>query len=107
MLVSVDRGALLRVPAPVLGEICRGPRFDAAVSHFLANSGVAVCDLTGPLAQKAGALLGKARLSSEHAVDAFVVATALDFDAAVIATGDPADIKRLAGPYRQIRVLEL
>jgi hypothetical protein len=36
-------------------------------------------------------------------VDAFVVATALEFDTAVIATGD-ADIKRLAAPFRKLRV---
>jgi hypothetical protein len=33
-----------------------------------------------------------------------VVATALEFDAAVIATGDPDDIQRLASPFRHVRV---
>jgi hypothetical protein len=40
-------------------------------------------------------------------VDAFVVATALEFDAAVIATGDPADMKRLTAPHRRLRVFAL
>lgn len=57
-----------------------------------------------PIAQHAGGLLSKAGLASSHAVDAFVVATALEFDAAVIATGDPADMKRLAAPHRNLRV---
>lgn len=59
------------------------------------------------MAERAGALLAKARLSSQHAVDAFVVATALEFESAVIATGDPTDIKRLAGGYGKVKVLAL
>jgi PIN domain len=105
--VANERGALVRVPAPVLAEVCRGPRFDAAVNHLLNGHGIGVCDLTRPIAQRAGALLTRAQLSSEHAVDAFVVATALEFATAVIATGDPADIRRLATAYRQITVLSL
>jgi hypothetical protein len=66
-----------------------------------------VCELTRSIAQRAGGLLSKAGLSSAHAVDAFVVATALEFDAAVIATGDPGDIKRLAAPHRRLRVFVL
>jgi hypothetical protein len=34
-------------------------------------------------------------MSSANAVDAFVVATALEFDTAVIASGDAADLDRL------------
>jgi hypothetical protein len=51
--------------------------------------------------------LERVRLSSAHAVDAFVVATALHFDAAVIATGDPRDMQRLAAPFPRIGILEL
>jgi len=46
-------------------------------------------------------------MSSAHAVDAFVVATALDFERALIASGDPKDIKRLAADHPQISVLAL
>jgi hypothetical protein len=46
-------------------------------------------------------------LTSTHAVDAFVVATALDFDAAVIATGDPGDIRRLSSSHRQIKIFRI
>jgi hypothetical protein len=52
-------------------------------------------------------MLAKHKLSSAHAVDAFVVATALQFDTAVIATGDPRDIQRLAAPYSRIGILVL
>jgi hypothetical protein len=56
---------------------------------------------------QAGHLLARLKLSSAHAVDAFVVATALQFDTAVIATGDPDDIRRLAAPFPRVGVLAL
>jgi hypothetical protein len=73
---AYDRRALVRVPAPVLAEVCRGVRFDAAVNHLLSNPGVVVFELTRAIAQRAGHLLARVNLSSAHAVDAFVVATA-------------------------------
>ena len=59
------------------------------------------------MARRAGHLLARSALSSAHAVDAFVVATALDFEAAVIATGDPKDIRRLAAPFKRLRVFPI
>lgn len=105
--LAFERRALIRVPAPVLAEVCRGTRFDSAINHLLNNPGVCVFDLTRAVAQQAGHLLARAKLSSAHAVDAFVVATALQFETAVIATGDPADIRRLAAPFSRVGVLAL
>jgi hypothetical protein len=105
--VAHERGALLRVPAPVLAEVCRGSRHDAAVNNVLNRDAILVADLTREIAQRAGGLLARARMSSANAVDAFVVATALEFDVAVIASGDPADLVRLAAPYRQISLMHL
>jgi predicted nucleic acid-binding protein len=105
--LAYERRALVRVPAPVLAEVCRGVRHDAAVNHLLSNPGVVVVELTRPIAQRAGHLLARLKLSSAHAVDAFVVATALQFETAVIATGDPADIRRLAAPFRHVDVFAL
>ena len=105
--VAHERGVLLRVPAPVLAEVCRGSRFDAAINQLLNREAIGVTDLTREIAQTAGALLAKARLSSAHAIDAFVVATALDFEVAVIATGDARDIKRLSSPYPQLSLMLL
>lgn len=102
-----DRRALVRVPAPVLGEVCRGPRFDAAINHLLNDRGISVLDLTRAIAQRAGQLLAKARMSSASAVDAFVVASALQFDRALIATGDPTDIRRLAARHRSLGVFPI
>ncbi len=54
---------MMRVPAPVLGEICRGPRFDAAICHVLNDRGILVEPLTEQIARRAGALLSEARMS--------------------------------------------
>jgi hypothetical protein len=80
---------------------------DASINQFLNRDVARVIDLTRAIAQRAGALLAAARLSSAHAVDAFLVATALEFERALIASGDPKDVKRLAAGHPQISVLEL
>jgi predicted nucleic acid-binding protein len=105
--VAHEEQALVRVPAPVLAEVCRGGRFDAPVDRILHGRGINVLDLTREIAKRAGALLAKANLGSEHAVDAFVVSTALEFSSAVIATGDPHDLTRLAAGHRQLRVFAI
>ncbi len=107
LTLAHDRRALVRVPAAVLGEVCRGPRFDAAINRLLNDSGVSVLDLTRPIAERAGLLLAEARMSSANAVDAFVVASALEFDTALIATGDPADMRRLAARHRSVGVFAI
>jgi len=105
--VAQQRGALVRVPAPVLAEVCRGGPLDASINHLLNRDFVKVVDLSRPIAQRAGSLLAAARMSSAHAVDAFVVAVALEFDLSIIASGDPKDIKRLAANHPQVSVLPL
>jgi hypothetical protein len=105
--VAHERGALLRVPAPVVAEVCRGSRFDVAVNQLFKREIIRVTDLSREIAQRAGALLAKAGMSSANAVDAFVVATALEFDVSVIATGDPNDLVRLSAPYRRISLMRL
>jgi predicted nucleic acid-binding protein len=102
-----EKRALIRVPAPVLAEVCRGVKYDASVNQLLNNPGVRVAELTRSLAQQAGHMLAGLKLSSAHAIDAFVVATARQFDTAVIATGDPDDIRRLAAPFSNIGVFPL
>jgi len=107
LTIAHERRALVRVPAPVLAEVCRGPRFDSAVDRLLNGRGIAVLDLTRPMAQQAGRLLARSRMSSDHAVDAFVVATAASFDRAVIATGDPSDLRRLSSGQPHVRVFAI
>ncbi len=105
--VARDHSAIVRVPAPVLAEVCRAPRLDAALNRVLAMKGIVVAELTERIARRAGHLLARARLSSSHAVDAFVVATALDFPESIVATGDPTDIERLAAGFKQLRTFRI
>lgn len=107
LAVACERRALVRVPAPVLAEVCRGPRFDAAVEHLLKGNGIRVVELTEAHAKSAGQLLARARMSSTHAVDAFVVATALTFARSIIATGDPDDIRRLSAGHPSVSVYRI
>lgn len=105
--LALDRRAMVRVPAPVLAEVCRGPRFDAAIDHVLAARGIVVSDLSCAIARRAGHLLARSKLSSAHAIDAFVVATAVEFPAAVIATADVDDLSRLAAPFKHVRIFAI
>jgi predicted nucleic acid-binding protein len=105
--VAHEERALVRVPAPVLAELYRGRGEDAALDRVLNRRGIEVVTLNAATARRAGALLGRARMSSKNAVDAFVVATALDYASSVIATHDPKDIARLAAGERTIRVVEI
>ena len=102
--MAYEKRALVRVPAPVLAEVCCGTLRDAAVLHILNERGIEVIDLTGAMARTAGGLLKKAKLGSAHAVDAFVVATALAYRSAVIATHDPDDLRHLATGHRTITI---
>lgn len=105
--VAHEENALVRVPAPVLAEVCRGGALDAPVSRILNGRGIVVVDLADRTAHRAGALLARAGLGSAHAVDAFVVATALEFGFAVIATGDPDDLGRLARGAPNLRIFAI
>ena len=105
--VAHEQSALVRVPAAVLAEVCRGGALDAPVNRLLNGRGIVVIDLAARIARRAGALLARARLDSAHAVDAFVVATAAEFTTAVIATGDPADLSRLSSGLPHVRVFAI
>lgn len=105
--VAHERGALVRIPAPVLAEVCRGSRRDAAINQLLKRDAIRVVELTRETAQRAGALLEQAGRPSRHAIDAFVIATALEYDSAIIATGDVEDLRRLLGSHRQITLMHV
>jgi hypothetical protein len=102
-----ESSGIVRVPAPVLAEVCRSPRLDAAIQYVLSSKGIVVTPLTPETARRAGHQLTKAKLSSAHAVDAFVVATALEYAEALIATGDLGDMQKLSAGHKQIRLFAL
>ena len=107
LVVAREENALVRVPAPVLAETCRSVALDAAVQRILNGRGIGVVELSAGGARHAGLLLARAKLSSAHTVDAFVVATAACYESAIIATHDPDDLTRLAAGLRSIRVLAI
>lgn len=104
--VAHEENAVVRIPVPVLAEVCRGGSRDAAVMRVL-SSGIGAINLDARTARIAGALLSRAGLDSAHAVDAFVVATASALGSAIIATHDPDDLTRLAARESGIRVWAL
>lgn len=57
--LAYDKRALVRVPAPVLAEVCRGVRYDSAINHLLNNPGVRIAELTRAAAQQAGHMLAR------------------------------------------------
>jgi predicted nucleic acid-binding protein len=96
VLVAVERlGGRACVPAPVIAEVARSPARRAGVDQVLRQLPVVGTDRA--IATLAGNLLGRSRLDSRHAVDAFVAATALGASPAVVLTGDPDDFTRLIG----------
>ena len=106
VLASAHRcDALVRVPAPVLVETCRGTARDAAVSRVLRHIPVVPTDTQ--IARRAGALLDRHGLDSRHAVDAIVVATAIRLGGGLVATGDPDDIRLLASGFANVRVVAI
>lgn len=82
--------------AAVLAEVVRGRREDAALFAGLRRERVEVHAVDTRVGVRAGQLLGQAGADSELAVDAFVVAVADLAGGAVVATGDPKDLRRLA-----------
>ena len=102
--VAEEQGTVIRVPAAVLAEVSRSAALEAAVQRVLNARGIRVIDLTSKIARHAGRLLGRAKMDSTHAVDAFVVATAATFGSAIIATHDPDDLRRLASGLRHVRI---
>lgn len=82
--------------AAVLAEVVRGRAADAGVFSSLRRERVEVRPVDTATGVRAGQLLGATRAGSDMAVDAFVVAAGDLAGGAVVATGDPDDVRRLA-----------
>jgi predicted nucleic acid-binding protein len=88
---SLSTGQELVVTTPVLAQVWRDGRKQAVISRFLNR-----CVIDAPserAAKRAGELLG--RTGTSDAVDALVVATAVERGATMILTTDPNDLKAL------------
>jgi hypothetical protein len=99
------RGGRAVAPAPVLVEVSRTRGRAAAVGRVLGH--LPVVDTDRRIAERAGRLLGQHGLDSCHAVNALVVATAASVQPAVVLTGDPDDLGRLAEGSPGVAVLPL
>lgn len=93
------------VPAPVVAEVARSASRRSGVDQVLRR--LPVIDTDRAIATRAGHLLGRTGLDSCHAVDVFVVATALGAGPAVILTGDADDFARLVGDDLGVHVRPL
>lgn len=100
-----ELGGLGFIPAPVLAEVSHGRR--SVGIHRVIKEHV-VINTNPRIALRAGDLLHRNGLGSEHAVDAFVAATAIECGASVILTCDPDDMRRLVGrhPATTIRSID-
>lgn len=94
-------GAEVAIPAVVLAETIRGNAKDAAVNRVIKAVGQ-VLPTDESVGRRAGSLLGVAR--SDATVDSIVVATTINAGGGVILTGDPNDLRRLAGGHNTVIV---
>lgn len=95
------------ISSAVLAEVVRGHPRDAAVFALLAREQIRVHPVDTGIGIRAGRLMGAARMSSLHAVDAVVVAVGDAAGGAVIATVDNDDIGRLAQYASRVTVADI
>ena len=108
LIIEMRRRELpVGIVAAVLAEVVRGRAADAAVFAGMRRERVLVHPVDTRVGVRAGQLLGRTRAGSELAVDAFVVAVADLAGGAVIATGDPRDMRRLAQHATGVTVADL
>jgi hypothetical protein len=102
--VAYADGRRVVTSAAILAEALRGSPRDAAVYRVL--NGIVVVPVSHAIGVQAGKLIGSARLGSGQAVDAILVATALQEEGRVIiATSDLGDISALVGDEPRISVI--
>lgn len=92
-----EERTLLIIPAPVLAEVLRGNRTDAAVHRILNCYSDEIVPTNAEAAKLAGALMGGAGASSTMTMDALIGATALEYNATDLVTADPRDHRCLLG----------
>ena len=93
---AAARGARVAVSTITLTEVLRGGPRDAPAHRVLSR--ITAVLVSAAIARRAGELLGTTGLSGHRcAIDAVVVATALDLERPVVLlTSDPDDVSRLA-----------
>ena len=90
-----------------LAELYRGAGRSHALDALLAREtteGILLRDTDRQLARLVGALLAEAHADSALLADAHPVAVAVEAGGGMVLTADPADLGRLAGPYRTVAI---
>ena len=96
------------VPAVILAELYRGPRYNQVVDACLSReTGIRVRDTDRSLVRLVGGVLAAAHRSSAHLADAHVVAVAVELGGGLVLTSDRADLDRLAASYQNVTVVDL
>lgn len=96
------------IPAVVLAELYRGPRFNALVDALLSReTGILVRSTDRALARLVGGVLATAKAGSELLADAHVIAATVELGGGLALTVDPDDLERLAASYRNVTVIPL
>lgn len=93
--------------AAVLAEVVRGRAADAAVFAGLRRERVQVRPVDTAVGVRAGQIMGSAKVGSELAVDAFVVAVGDLAGGAVVATTDTDDLDRLAAHATAVTIASI
>jgi len=94
LAAAVEAGADVSIPAVVVAETVRDGTADAPVNRIIKAVGdVSAADER--VGRTAGRLLADA--GSDSTIDALVVASAIDAGGTVILTGDPDNLRALAG----------
>lgn len=99
-----QEGAFKVVPLPVLAEVYRGDRSDAAIDRLFVT-GVRRVGIDLRAVRLAGGL--RARAGTGSAVDAIVITTAVRLGGGVVATSDPDDMRALAADYPNVKIWSL
>lgn len=107
MRSAQQRNAPVRIPSAVLVELYRGHGADEAVDALLARGFTQVVTTGARIARIAGHLLARVGASSEKAIDALVVATAIRLGGGLVVTHDPVDLRTLAAGHPNVAVLGL
>lgn len=93
--------------AAVLAELVRGRPADAGVFAGLRRERVEVHAVDTRVGVRAGQFLGGIGVGSEMAIDAFTDAVADLAGGAIVATGDPRDLARLAEHASGVMVADI
>jgi predicted nucleic acid-binding protein len=105
LLAELEPRAYFIVPAPVLCEVLRGGRSDAAVNWVLGKYAGDVVSTNGGAARKAGESLGAAHARSSMAMDALIGATAIAHGVDAVVTADGDDYRALFG--KAVEIIDL